>query len=83
MCELTITCSLLTVLRTTKHYLSVLICYVYYLYTPENHRLVRMVRQFDVNEMFTLLFFLYFLKRLPEQIKVKHEKMKEEMIGMC
>lgn len=29
------------------------------------------------------LFFLYYLKRLPEQIKVKHEKMKEEMIGMC
>ena len=44
---------------------------------------MRMIRQFDVNEMFTLFFFLYYLKRLPEQIKVKHEKMKEEMIGMC
>ena len=26
--------------------------------------------------------FLGYMKRLPEQIRVKHEKMKEEMMGM-
>ena len=29
-----------------------------------------------------LLLFNFLMQRLPEEIKVKHEKMKEEMIGL-
>ena len=29
-----------------------------------------------------LLLFIFSMQRLPEEIKVKHEKMKEEMIGL-